>query len=406
MRKHQTSTNHGFTLIEIIGVLAIMSILAATLAPSAIQMITASKQTAEDSSLTAISDALRLFVKTSKIIPDKTTWATDIASLLNTAPTKVTTNGNNGKRIYLYPDNFFATGTSLPYNQKNASMGTLPTTLTNPRIMVISNLNSSTPLTQTSAQLTAATFDNIWKQTGIFNAELKESTMLKIARINLTDLFQVNFLHSDLVGTATYPASILVDGLPTSPYYQLTTASIQPYLIQGSVLTLGYLNAGSFVTLSKSTVQKPENFYYTGSTTTANLITWGFTRPSGSLTTATAISALTSTPSGIFNQWAPNAACTSTGNYTLKIDNWSNSQNDDYYLYVGDLSGSISFPPSIQKNGTPPCQGGDNKARTGEVCKWNIAECSMVIIVPRVKRSPANIYMFYMPNATKSVIVQ
>ncbi|MDQ6965050.1 MAG: type II secretion system protein, partial [Mariprofundales bacterium] len=120
MKHTFTPYQHGFTLIEIIGVLAVMSILAATIAPSAIQMITSSKQTAEDSALIAINDSLRLFVQRNKKVPNETTWSSDLATLLNTSPTKVATNGNSGERIYLYPDNFIATGNTLLYDQYSA----------------------------------------------------------------------------------------------------------------------------------------------------------------------------------------------------------------------------------------------------------------------------------------------
>ena len=50
----------GFSLLELIGVMAVMAILAGALAPSVFQLIEEGYQTAERQSLKTIADALRI----------------------------------------------------------------------------------------------------------------------------------------------------------------------------------------------------------------------------------------------------------------------------------------------------------------------------------------------------------
>ncbi|MDX8413745.1 MAG: type II secretion system protein [Mariprofundales bacterium] len=401
MKQPVDHQSYGFTLIEIIGVLAVMSIMAATIAPSAIQMITAGKQSAEDSAMAAIADALRLHVLNNKKIPSQTTWASDLSALLNTAPSKVTTNDSNGARIYLYPDNFVSTGNSLAYDQyakiaadvTAGSISNLPTApLSNPRVMVISNLNPGTPLTQASGQLAATTFDNIWNQSGNFPAELTENDNLKIARINLSDTFESLVLNNnDTTATASYQ----IDGTTMPAIAVSSTITLQ--LIKGSQISLldSYGNIYNRHVLSTAT-----SFSYLsnwggtlGSTGGSSGSGSGSGSGGSSSSAASAVTTLTNSTTSALNT-APDPSCSTTGNYQLTVIN--NNTKEDYYLYSGDSAGNTTFPAATD------C-GNDNKAKKKKTCHWQIADCSMVVIVPRVKQAPAQVFLFYMPNSAKTI---
>ena len=464
MRHLQEDSSYGFTLIEIIGVLAVMSILAATIAPSAIQMITNSKQTSEDQALAAIADAMRLYVQTNKKVPAEVAanaitavgsttsvdaWDKAIGTIMNVPATKVSTNTINKKRIYLYPADFITASAPnpLPYDQQaeltdlNTGNGMLVTSKPDPRVMVISNMNSSVTLATASGQLATADFDAIWNQTAIPTAyaELTEGDKLKIARINMTDLFNAVTL-SNSFSTDTYQAAIQVDGLPTTPYTwsrsSTTRNPITPYLISGSRLELLYTDVNpvsytapvtpitSFTTYDSNIVQSSSqhSFYLAGASSPAM---WGSTQPANSgannsgsnnnnnnNNTGTGVASVTNS-NGNFNQWSPSSSCATTNTYDLAIDNSAN--NYKYWLYYGDSNGNIVAP--ISNNNSTNCnkKGQENKIDKGDnTCNFTIQECAMVVVVPEFKAQNNNtttanpapsLLLFYMPsqNTTKTL---
>jgi len=403
MRNPPSTSTPGFTMIEMVGVLAVISILAATIAPSAIQMITSSKQTAEDGSLTSISDALRLYVQRNKKVPNQTTWATDLASLLNTSPNKVSTNGNSGQRIYLYPDNFFATGSSLAYDQyanvvADANGGAINTLLTsvpaNGRVMVISNLNSGTPLAQASGQLAATTFDNIWNQSGSFAAELTEGDMLKIARINISDLFEQLILNNN---DASANASYQISGVT------------MPVIAAGSQVTLELIKTTQVSLLdsygsiyNRQVVSAPTSFSY--------LSNWGGTlgATGGTTTTSAAIASAFSGTNGALADWKPKPSCTAA-KAALVIDNKTGGKVTDYNVFSGDASGAIVDRDRGKKGdvtyfGGPGASApggyklnGQSVSKTRNASAFNT--CDLVVVVPKANNgNQVNVYIFYMPT--------
>ncbi|RMH52296.1 MAG: type II secretion system protein [Zetaproteobacteria bacterium] len=389
----------GFSMIEMVGVLAVISILAAVIAPSAIQMISSSKQTAEDQALSAIADAFRLYVQNNKKIPNEATWAGDLATLMNSAPSKVTTNGNNGSRIYLYPQDFFTQGNTtapLPYDQYAAAVSdanagaisALPTSSPyNARVMVVSNLNPATPLTQTSGALAASTFDNIWNQSGAFPAELTEGDMLKIARINLADLFDSLVLNNnDPAASASYR----IDGVAMpaiAPGSQVTLALIKTTQLDlldsyGTVYNRHVLNAAtsfSYLTTWGGTLGATGGSGSGGSSGSSG----STTGPNGGSTTITTLSSSNVTNPTPMATQQPN--CTSQGSFTLTL---TNNSNQDYLIFEGQTSGS-NFVPS-----TP------DKVKKGNTAAPTIAGCSVVLLSTGKKTAP--LYLFYMPNNNTS----
>src|SRR5262245_19876998 len=69
----------GFTVMEVIGVMTVIAIMAAAIFPSIIRRIDHAAATREKSDLNAIADSYTQFILRKKAIPDTNTWATDIA---------------------------------------------------------------------------------------------------------------------------------------------------------------------------------------------------------------------------------------------------------------------------------------------------------------------------------------
>ena len=69
----------GFSLLEMIGVLSVMAILAGALAPSIFRMLEEAYQDAEEQSLASIADSLQDYIKRNQEIPTlaNTDWPLD-----------------------------------------------------------------------------------------------------------------------------------------------------------------------------------------------------------------------------------------------------------------------------------------------------------------------------------------
>ena len=442
MQYVQEDSSHGFTLIEIIGVLAVMSILAATIAPSAIQMITSSKQTSEDKALAAIADAMRLYVQTNKKVPAEVAanpiaavasttsvdaWDKAIGTIMNVPATKVSTNTINKKRIYLYPADFITASAPnpLPYDQQaeltnlNGGGGVLVTSKPDPRVMVISNMNPSVTLATASGQLATADFDAIWNQTAIPTAyaELTEGDKLKIARINMTDLFvAVDFNQLD----TTYNTAIQVDALPTTPYTLAIGSSIlTPYLIKGSQIALydGFLPTGNAATIySKQIVQQSNSLYFSGNIwgNTQGAAGGGGTGGKGIGSTSASPLGNLVNPSGMLKTSSLKAKsnCNRTTSAGLTVD--ASQAQDDYFVFEGDRNGNIiawdkaskgkitffgsTNQPTTTANGST-INKYRNQGKQGNTNFNDIQTCDVVLVVPSNNPSGnISFFIFYMPE--------
>ncbi|GMT41858.1 MAG: hypothetical protein IEMM0002_0269 [bacterium] len=209
----------GFTLIEIIGVLAIIVILAGMIAPTVVQQIQGSKASAEEGNLDNIAESLLAFILQQKIIPasflgsratgcDTTTavewdWAACVASMDNIPQSFIaqSDNGQGCNRLY-----WFDPATNLPdlstggsYDQNSDVVPICDTSLAacdspaeftaatprNTRAMIISDMTGGCSASLTVSD--ATTFNNTWNQT---TGGYTESPTLTIKRINFSQIFE------------------------------------------------------------------------------------------------------------------------------------------------------------------------------------------------------------------------
>lgn len=187
----------GFSLLEMIGVMAVMAILAGALVPSVFQLIEEGYQAAERQSMAAIAGSLRSHMVQNKTIPTSSpkTWPTAVAGYAALAPNRVLKNDKGFTRV-LYFDPHFFTSVDAKFGGYNQTLG-LATKPVSPRLMIISSLSG-----EISANInTAEKFSQVWDQGP--KMLIEESKSLFIERVNLAPLFLrvvLNNAHKNHVG--------------------------------------------------------------------------------------------------------------------------------------------------------------------------------------------------------------
>ena len=188
----------GFTLLELIGVIAVLAILSSVLAPSVVQTINRSYAAAEDENLAVLADRLRDVVRTTRTVPGPAvnTWTTALAAQSAFTAQQIRFNRRNQQRVLLADPLFFtATETAFGGYAQTSGLAQRPFS---PRLMLLSNMVGAVP----AVPNTAAGFDAVWNQSAA--AAAIEGPDLKIERIHLGDLFHHVLLTNANVAAAGY----------------------------------------------------------------------------------------------------------------------------------------------------------------------------------------------------------
>ena len=179
----------GFTLVEMIGVLAILAILASFITPNVINQLKAAKRDAEDEQLATIAKGVELYVRQTRSFPGTiTVLSPDYVPI---ALGQLTTNPNGFLRYFFVQPNIsgFANSTGL-----------LTTALADARFILITHLGQNV----NPSIITDADFETWW------NTDETGTPDLKIHRGHVGHLFQLLSLSATGVG-----GSYAVDGVPT-----------------------------------------------------------------------------------------------------------------------------------------------------------------------------------------------
>src|ERR1039458_8813301 len=227
------ASRRGFTLLELVGVLAVMAILAAVLVPVAVKRLDTSAWSTETASLSAMADALKLYIVRSNSIPDQTQWATAISGQLGLAPNQITTTPRKYSRAYLIDTDGWL-GTALasgPWTQP--SVGTAFTG--GARLMIVSTVGGpQLPV------ISPASFKTIWN-TPLHASPWPTTTWagrgedLVIQRINLDPLF-CRVILSPI--DTTSPGSFAITNGIVSTTTTVASVPSDTWCLQGSVLSL------------------------------------------------------------------------------------------------------------------------------------------------------------------------
>ena len=172
-------SSQGFTLVELVGVLAIVAILASFIAPNVINQLRSARRDAEDQQLANIAQGIELYLRQTRSFP---------ASLAVLSPDYVpissgqlTNNANGFLRYYFVQPNISG--------YTNVA-GLAPSALADSRVLLITNLTQNANPTIT----TDAEFETWW------NTDETGTPDLKIHRVHVSHLFHLLSLSTDGAG--------------------------------------------------------------------------------------------------------------------------------------------------------------------------------------------------------------
>lgn len=177
----------GFTLIEMVAVLAILAILAGAIAPSVSHQLRDARLDAEGQNLTTFSGLLRDHVRRNGNIPSALGWGAALAALSDLPATSITQNQDNQVRAYI-PDPAWTPAGMRPvaaggWTQTPAAADAVVAAPANARILLVSDLDANAQAN--CAAMTAAQFDAVWNQTAAAPPSCVDGPSRKVARINL-----------------------------------------------------------------------------------------------------------------------------------------------------------------------------------------------------------------------------
>jgi type II secretory pathway pseudopilin PulG len=233
---HKPHSVGGWTLIELIGVLAVLAVLVGTLAPVLLRDLERRQRAVETRHLEMYAEALIEHVIRMRTIPDHTGFAAAIAVESGIPANSVLTNHIGLARAILI-DPLLRIGTNdnqvLPYTQ--GLLGSIQPI--SPRILIVSSL---------SAPLPNGIVNGVASSTSIFNElwELQANTVppswnwdgsgadLLIQRINLSDTFYPVVLNNNAIPPPRYSldggaSDILQQEVQTGFYIRSTVLDLR-----------------------------------------------------------------------------------------------------------------------------------------------------------------------------------
>lgn len=233
-------------MIELIGTLALISLVAMLAAPSTVRRVQERRRREEAQMMENISDAFRRVVILHKTVPSTqaVSWAGLVAAELSLPEDLVVTNGSGLPRLLIYDPALNIGGrspASLPFNQQTGGA----TNLSSPRLVIISALSPCYPPLDLA---TTSAFSNLWNRgEHVFPADWPENNAVNpddliVQRLDLTPLFHEVVLNN-VDGFADAPYAVLTNslvGAGHSNYVGFGQAPLSTRLIHGTPLRLYY----------------------------------------------------------------------------------------------------------------------------------------------------------------------
>ncbi|MEL7297747.1 MAG: prepilin-type N-terminal cleavage/methylation domain-containing protein [Pseudomonadota bacterium] len=230
MSRDLSSSLRGFSLLELVGVMAVIAILSAVLAPNLVGVINDAYATAETENLISLADQLERSVLNTSVIPGNgsASWGAAIAAQSDLPLQDVLQNRRGFTRtVYFDPGFLNGTGGFNGYTQTTG----LSAPPASPRFMIISDLSGNLG-TQAN---NVSRFDAIWNRDPA--ATIVESDTVKIERRHIGDLFH----RALIINEYSYQTGVSLNGgaqLAIPAAQAGADGLLSMYLIEGTEIAL------------------------------------------------------------------------------------------------------------------------------------------------------------------------
>lgn len=238
----------GFSLIELLGVVSVLGILAAVIAPNLARKVSRNNGDREEKLLATLANAILEHTRANQSIPGTGTWAAAAGSIAGFSPNeaaRVDPANSATARVYLVHPSFSPSSLSTGVLSDPIWTQTLAgaSSIANARILLISVHKAGLTLPVSSGVASSTTaFDNIWNWN--FNASTRappdgwpstwtgNGEYLHVRRINFAPLF-----CRAVFNNAMYPDEVPYIGLGTSTPTLFNTAAVgDTYFLKGTLL--------------------------------------------------------------------------------------------------------------------------------------------------------------------------
>lgn len=250
MTPHQPNLRRaGFSMIEMIGVLAVMAILAAMLMPNVVRRIAEARGTKEEANLDALAAGLIDHIRANQSVPGAAAWASNIAAVTGLSLNevrRVDPSDANSARVFLVHPGFTPSTGTDPILTNLVNGLAAPS---NARLMILSATKSSLALPVVSGKASDTgsnrqVFEDIWNWS--FNPSTQEPPAgwpaawtgqgrhLRVARVNLAP-----YLHHVTFSNHHFPANIpfaRINQLATRAFN--VTNAVDGWYLEGTTLRL------------------------------------------------------------------------------------------------------------------------------------------------------------------------
>lgn len=225
----------GFTLVEFVGVIAIVAILASFSIAAIHRQVIETRRDAEDISLRGIAGGLSNVVRFNLTVPSSSTWVAAVASQLNRSQNEIGTNSLGNTRVVMVDPNFVigspaSAFSSLPFTQTIAGSRQVQ----NLNFIILSSLADPLP------SLVGVAYTNVWNSadsslpTGWPASWKGKPEDLKRERVTLTGMFYRLVLNNmDSTNSAVWHMD---GGSATTTLAPNTTKEI--WVVDGTTLNL------------------------------------------------------------------------------------------------------------------------------------------------------------------------